>query len=239
MAQPALRCNPNVARAVAGNRPYPAGRQSVGRGIAVEAVIFGDGNLAVEAQPASSERIADQNTTAVIGEFRAIEEIGPRPVPKALDTGMVAFPNHNPQAVRRIRRNRLNPRLIGDAGHLQIRELPVCALGQMETASQPDVIVPVRVNVENAGRVRSGIWRKLLTDDPPTEDALHEIGREVHDPNTSIVHRAQSPLTNLHEPFFSGEGCCLILAKPLQPSARSEPDSTFSVLKLRTNVIAR
>src|SRR5271168_364827 len=101
---------------VAGNRPYPAMGQSVGSRIPVEPVILIDHNFPVEAQPDSSGRIAEHSATPVSREFRAIAEIGPRPVPKPPDTGLAASVLHNPKVARRIGRDALDPRLLRVAG---------------------------------------------------------------------------------------------------------------------------
>src|SRR5579862_465699 len=171
---------------VARNRPYPAMGQSVSSGIPVETVILIDRDLPVEAQPDSSSRIAEQSAAPVVRELRAISEIRPRAVPKPPDTGLVAFPNHNPKVARRIRSDVLDPRLLRVAGHAYKRKLPADALRQTEISPQPYALV-VRVEAQN--RVRSGIGRKRLADNPPTHEVLHPIARKSNDPNGSIRRR--------------------------------------------------
>src|ERR1700683_2801289 len=171
---------------VARNRPYPAMGQSVGSGIPVEPVILINRDLPVEAQPDSSGRIAEQSAAPVIREFGAIGEIRPRAVPKPPDTGLVAFKNHNPKVARRIRGDVRDRRLLRVSRHTYERKLPADALRQTKIASQPYAVL-VRVEAQN--RVRSGIGRKLLADNPPTHEVLHPIACESNDPNGSIRRR--------------------------------------------------
>src|SRR5580698_9054599 len=171
---------------VARDRSYPAMRQAVGSGIPVEPVILIDRDLPVKAQPDSSGSIAEQSAAPVIREFGAIAEIRPRAVPKPPDTGLVSFKNHNPKVARRIRGDVLDPRLLRVAGHTYKRKLPADALRQTETASQPYAVL-VRVEAQN--RVRSGMGRKPLADNPPTDEVLHPIACESNDPDRPIRRR--------------------------------------------------